>query len=110
MVTIRPTENKSVNLGGIVHIVDDDVSIQKALARLLSAAGYDARTYRSTGEFLIRRPESGDACLLLDVRMSGPSGLDLQESLRHKEPSLPIIFLTAHGDVPTCARAMKNGA
>jgi FixJ family two-component response regulator len=99
-----------IKLGGVVHVVDDDASIQKALSRLLRAAGYDVRVYNSSGEFLIRPHEEGDSCLLLDIRMSGPSGLDLQEALRQRGPCIPVIFLSGHGDIETCARAMKNGA
>jgi FixJ family two-component response regulator len=104
-------QSKAMQLGGVVHVIDDDPSIKKAVGRLLSAAGYDVRTYESSGDFLIRRAEAqSDECLLLDIHLSGPSGLELQESLLHMTPAIPVIFLTAHGDVASCARAMKNGA
>jgi FixJ family two-component response regulator len=95
----------------LVHIVDDDDSLRKALTRLLRAAGYDVCTYSSAGDFaLASREKNRRGCVLLDVRMPGPSGLDLQEALAREEEPLPVIFLTAHGDVPTSVRAMKAGA
>jgi FixJ family two-component response regulator len=95
----------------IVHVVDDDDSLRKAVTRLLRAAGYDVRAYASAGDFaLASRENNRRGCLLLDVRMPGPSGLDLQEALARKDEALPIIFLTAYGDIPTTVRAMKAGA
>ena len=93
-----------------VHIVDDDESLRTAVSRLLRAAGYQVRTYASAGEFALARAEDLHGCLLLDVRMPGPSGLDLQASLTRHAEALPIIFLTGHGDVPMSVRAMKAGA
>src|ERR1041385_745424 len=95
----------------IIHVVDDDDSLRKALTRLLRAAGYDVRAYASAGDFaLASREKNRRGCVLLDVRMPGPSGLDLQEALAREDEPLPIIFLTAHGDIPTSVRAMKAGA
>jgi FixJ family two-component response regulator len=95
----------------IVHVVDDDDSLRKAVTRLLRAAGYDVRDYASAGDFaLADRDNNRRGCVLLDVRMPGPSGLDLQEALAKEEEPLPIIFLTGYGDVPTSVRAMKAGA
>jgi FixJ family two-component response regulator len=95
----------------VVHLVDDDESFRKAASRLLSAAGYEVRSYRSAGDFALASHDvNRRGCLLLDVRMPGPSGLDLQESLAKEDGSLPIIFLTAHADVPSSVRAMKGGA
>jgi FixJ family two-component response regulator len=95
----------------IVHVVDDDDSLRKAVTRLLRAAGYEVRPYGSAGDFaLANRGNNRRGCVLLDVRMPGPSGLDLQEALAKEEEPLPIIFLTAHGDVPMSVRAMKAGA
>jgi len=94
----------------VVHVVDDDDSLRKALTRLLNAAGYDVRAYSSAGEFALASRENRRGCVLLDVRMPGPSGLDLQEALAKEEEPLPVIFLTAYGDVPTSVRAMKAGA
>jgi RNA polymerase sigma factor (sigma-70 family) len=95
----------------IIHVVDDDDSLRKAVTRLLCAAGYDVRAYASAGDFaLASREKNRRGCVLLDVRMPGPSGLDLQEALAREDEPLPIIFLTAHGDIPTSVRAMKAGA
>ena len=94
----------------VIHIVDDDVSLLAAMERLLLAAGYSVRTYASSGEFLLRPPSDAPGCLLLDVRMPGPSGLDLQSALKPLGIGLPVIFLTGHGDLPTGVRAMKAGA
>ncbi len=101
----------SVSEKPIIHVVDDDDSLRKAVTRLLRAAGYDVRAYASAGEFLLASRENNRrGCVLLDMRMPGPSGLDLQEALAREEEPLPVIFLTGYGDVPTSVRAMKAGA
>src|SRR5262245_899517 len=94
----------------IIHVVDDDDSLRTSLTRLLRAAGYEVRSYSSAGEFLLARPANTPGCVILDVRMPGPSGLDLQDAFRHHNDSLPIIFLTGHGDIPMSVRAIKSGA
>jgi FixJ family two-component response regulator len=78
--------------------------------RLLRAAGYEVRGYPSAGEFLLARTENTRGCIILDVRMPGPSGLDLQAAFSERDDALPIIFLTGHGDIPMSVRAMKAGA
>jgi FixJ family two-component response regulator len=94
----------------LIHVIDDDESLRTALLRLLAAAGFEARHYASTGDFLMQPPPDRPGCLLLDVRMPGPSGLDLQEALRRQGVTLPIIFLTGHATVAASVRAMKAGA
>ncbi|MGA8480862.1 MAG: response regulator transcription factor, partial [Chthoniobacterales bacterium] len=94
----------------IVHVVDDDESLRTALMRLLRASGYEVRTYASAGDFLLNKPESAPGCVVLDVRMPGPSGFELQEAIAKLDESLPIIFLTGHGDIPMSVRAIKAGA
>lgn len=94
----------------IVHVVDDDPSFRKALARLLRASGYQVALYESGGQFLDDPNAKEPGCLLLDVRMSGLSGLELQDRLRQLESILPIVFLTGYGDVPSSVQAMKAGA
>jgi FixJ family two-component response regulator len=94
----------------VIHVVDDDDSVRQALQRLLVAAGHRVRTYASAGDFLLDPPDDAPGCLLLDLRMPGPSGLDLQEALERRGVRLPVIFHTAHGDLPTGIRAMKAGA
>ena len=93
-----------------VFVVDDDPSLRTALRRLIASVGLTCETFGSAAEFL-RRIESGaTGCVLLDVRMPGPSGLDLQRMLKDAGTDLPIIFVTAHADVPLTVRAMKAGA
>ena len=92
-----------------VHVVDDDDSFRYSTARLLRTLGYHVETYASGGDFLAR-VRRGPGCILLDVRMPGPSGLELQDALAAKGDRLPIVFLTGHGDIPMSVRAMKAGA
>jgi FixJ family two-component response regulator len=94
----------------VIHIVDDDASVQAALARVLEASGFTVKRYKSAGDFLIESAEATSGCLLLDIRMQGPNGLQLQEHLNRRGFTLPIIFMTGFGDVPTTVRAMKGGA
>jgi FixJ family two-component response regulator len=100
-----------VNSGNpVVHVVDDDAAFRSAVTRLLEAAGYAVRGYGSAGEFLIARPGDAPGCLLLDVNLPGPSGLELQAALAEQGVALPIVFLTGYGDVRGSVRAMKAGA
>ena len=94
----------------IVHIVDDDEAIRKALLFLMKAEGLSARDYASAEEFLAEVTPAMRGCLLLDVRMPGISGLHLQQRLKQDHISLPIIMMTGHGDVPMAVSAMKAGA
>jgi FixJ family two-component response regulator len=94
----------------VIHIVDDDESFQVAVSRLLKAAGYEVRAYPTAWEFLMTPCEEGPGCILLDVHLPGPSGLDLQHALGLKNGSLPVIFVTGYGDIPMSVRAMKAGA
>jgi two-component system response regulator FixJ len=93
-----------------VFIVDDDASVRKSLTRLLDSLGFAAETFASAEEFLRRERYEGIGCLVLDVRMPGLSGVDLQEELNKADYTLPIIFITGHGDIPMSVRAMKKGA
>jgi FixJ family two-component response regulator len=95
---------------GTVFIVDDDPAICAALARLFKFAGLPAKSFASAREFLAQAPVPGPGCLVLDLRLPGLSGLDLQEELARAGIDLPIIFLTAHGSVPASVKAMKAGA
>ena len=94
----------------LVHVVDDDASVREALTRLLQVAGHDVRSYASSGEFMLEPLEDRPGCLVLDVCLPGPNGLDLHDALRRRERSLPVIFLTGHGDIPMSVRAIKTGA
>jgi FixJ family two-component response regulator len=93
-----------------VFVVDDDPGVRKSLSDLISSIGLKARMFASAREFLQeKRPES-PACLVLDVRLPGLGGLDLQRELAKTETPLPIIFITGHGDVPMTVQAMRGGA
>jgi FixJ family two-component response regulator len=96
--------------GGLVYVVDDDESICRALARLLRSAGLDVETFGSAKEFLQHPVADRVTCLVLDVRLTGLSGPELQRALREADRPVPIVFITGHGDVPTSVRAMKDGA
>lgn len=93
----------------VIHVVDDDTSLRTALERLLTEAGYSVKAYASAGDFLLAAPHA-PGCIVLDLNMPGPSGLDLQDGLARSGSALPIIFLTGHGDVTHGVRAMKAGA
>lgn len=94
----------------VVFIVDDDASVRKSLERLVRSVGLRGKTFASAPEFLQCAASDGPSCLVLDVRMPGVSGLALQETLSAAEHSIPIIFITGHGDIPMSVRAMKAGA
>jgi FixJ family two-component response regulator len=94
----------------IVFVVDDDDDVRRALARLIESVGLNVESFASAQEFLQRSAPSGPACIVLDVRMPGLSGLDLQQKLADSGMDVPIIFMTGHGTVPMTVRAMKAGA
>lgn len=93
-----------------VFVVDDDAAVRKSLARLLAAHGLHAEAFDSAAAFLKSGLADRAGCIVLDVRMAGLSGLDLQAELARAECALPIIFLTGHGDIPMSVKAMKGGA
>jgi FixJ family two-component response regulator len=94
----------------IVWVVDDDVSVREALGSLIRSAGLKVETFVSAQEFLARTRIDAPSCLVLDVRLPGLSGLDLQERMAELNLEIPIVFITGHGDVPISVRAMKAGA
>ncbi len=94
----------------VVYVVDDDPSVRKSTGRLIRSAGYKVETFKSADEFLDRRPSDGPSCLILDMRMPGLNGLDLQERLAEAGAAMPIIFVTGHASVSSTVRAMKAGA
>lgn len=94
----------------VVYVIDDDVSVRKGLSLLLRSAGYRVETFISAEEFLGKAVPGSIGCIVLDVKMRGMSGLDLQEHLGRNEQHLPIIFITGHGDIPMGVQAIKKGA
>lgn len=93
-----------------IAIVDDDGAVLKSLSALLKAHGYGTTTYRSAEDFDLQGTKAEAGCLLLDVRMPGMSGLDLQSMLKEQGVELPIVFMTAHGDIPMAVEAIRQGA
>jgi DNA-binding NtrC family response regulator len=94
----------------LVYVVDDDASAREGVARLVRSAGFVARTFESGEEFLANPRPNIPSCLILDVNLPGLNGLDLQERLSQSRPSVPIVFLTGHADIPMSVRAVKAGA
>jgi FixJ family two-component response regulator len=94
----------------LVLVVDDDPSVRKSLSRLLASADYAVEAFASAGEFLARSPHPGPCCLVLDVKMPGLTGIQLQEMLRATGRRMSIVFVSGHVDVPTSVKAMKAGA
>jgi FixJ family two-component response regulator len=93
-----------------VFVIDDDASVRDALEDLLSSVGLDVRLFASAQDFLSGERPDGPACMVLDIRMPGLSGLDFQRQMADFRIETPVIFITAHGDIAMCARAMKAGA
>jgi FixJ family two-component response regulator len=96
--------------GSLVFLVDDDPSVRRGLNRLLLSAGYSVEVFSSAADFLAREPHTGPSCLVLDIRMPGINGLDLQEALARQQRDEQIVFITGHADVPMSVKAMKAGA
>lgn len=94
----------------VVFVIDDDSSVRKGLARLLRSAGYKHEIFESASDFLARSPHRGASCVIVDVRMPGLNGMDLQETLIQRNREEQLIFITGHGDISMCAQAMKAGA
>jgi FixJ family two-component response regulator len=94
----------------MVFVVDDDASIRDALSNLLRSAGIRVETFASTAEFLSQPKTDSASCLVLDVRLQGNSGLDFQRQLVESNTTIPIIFITGHGDIEMSVKAMKAGA
>jgi FixJ family two-component response regulator len=94
----------------IVFIVDDDKDVRESLQDLLESVGLHSRSFGTAQEFLSSPRSDVPSCLILDVRLPGISGLDLQHELKRGKVSIPVIFLTAHADVPMSVKAMKSGA
>ena len=93
-----------------IYVVDDDESVRRALERLFRSVDLEVEVFSSGEEFLEHEPRDGLGCLVLDVQMPGPDGLELQTELVTRGTDLPIVFLTGHGDIPMTVEAMKGGA
>jgi FixJ family two-component response regulator len=96
--------------GRSVFVVDDDVSVREALRNLLRSVGLNVETFASAQDFLAKKRSDAPGCLVLDIRLQGVSGLDLQRRLIESKIKMPVIFISAHADVPMAVRAMKAGA
>jgi FixJ family two-component response regulator len=96
--------------GSVVFVVDDDPSVRRAIKRLVKSVGLQVELFGSAQEFLRSERPNAPSCLVLDIRLPGISGLDLQRELLDANIHIPIIFITAHGDIPMTVRAMKAGA
>lgn len=102
--------SESPNTGQTVFLVDNDEAVRDALGMLLRASGLRVQAFESAQAFLKHYQPDQSGCLILDIRMPGMSGLELQDELRNRKHEIPIIFLTGHGDIPMAVRALKKGA
>ena len=103
--------DKNGHLGGIVYVVDDDAAVRRGIERLLRVSGYVCRVFENAKAYLASPPEpTVEACMVLDIRMPDISGTELQELLRGTAHEVPIVFVTGHGDIPTCVKTLKAGA
>lgn len=100
----------TVPANSLVFAIDDDPSVRKALSRMLRVAGYQSEIFESASDFLQRKQHTGPTCVIVDVRMPGIGGMDLQASLIQHDREEQLVFITGHGDVSMCAQAMKAGA
>jgi FixJ family two-component response regulator len=94
----------------LVFVIDDDSSVRKGLTRLLRSARYKSEIFECASDFLKREQHAGPVCLIVDVRMPGLNGIDLQEALIQRQQEEQLVFVTGHGDISMCAQAMKAGA
>jgi len=94
----------------MVFVIDDDQSVRKSLARLLDAAHYKTEVFKDAADFLLRSAYAGPSCVVVDVKMPGLNGIAFQQALIEHGRDEQLVFITAHGDIPMCAKAMKAGA
>ena len=94
----------------LVFVIDDDESVRKGLKRLLQSASYESELFKSASEFLARPPHPGPACVIVDVKMPGVSGIDFQKALIQRRRDEQLVFITGYGSIPMCAQVMKAGA
>src|SRR5213596_2619937 len=94
----------------LVFLIDDDASVRRGVSRLLRSAGYSSEAFASAPDFLTRDQHPGPACVVVDVRMPGINGMDLQDLLLQRRREEQLVFITGHGNISMCAQAMKAGA
>ncbi|MEO8439674.1 MAG: response regulator [Spartobacteria bacterium] len=99
-----------ISAESLVFVIDDDASVRRGLSRLLRSANYQSEIFPSADDFLERTPHPGPACVVVDVRMPGLGGIELQETLIQRQREEQLVFITGHGDIAMCAHAMKAGA
>jgi FixJ family two-component response regulator len=99
-----------MNEPALVFVIDDDQSVRKSVARMLDAAHYAVELFESASTFLARAAHSGASCVIVDVQMPGLNGIELQKALIERGREEQLVFITGHGDIPTCAEVMKAGA
>lgn len=110
MNATRQTATRSVDRhDAVVHVVDGDASVREALRRVLELAGHHVRCHASASDFLMEWPIDPPACVVLDVHMPGPSGLDLQLALAHRNDAPPVVFMSGNGDIPMSVLAIQQG-
>jgi FixJ family two-component response regulator len=110
MISPSPKTDANREAAPTVVVIDDDAEFRDSVGRLLRSVGIQTRQFSSVAEYLASKPADGPTCLVLDVRMPGRSGLELQRDLAAANRQVPIIFMTAHGDIPMTVQAMKGGA
>ena len=94
----------------VVFVIDDDETVRRSIERLLDGKGYDVELFASAADFLDRAPHTGPACVIVDVKMPGIGGMDLQKTLLQRRREEQLVFITGHGDIPMSVEAMKHGA
>jgi len=107
---VRPHRRETADLTPVVLVIDDDAAVRDALRDLFESVGLRVRVFESAREFVRAERPNVPCCLVLDVRLPGQSGLDLQRELNERKTALPVVFLTGHGDIPISVCAMKAGA
>src|SRR5260370_27838449 len=110
VATEKSASSPALAAASSVFLVDDDASVRRALARLIKSAGHSVQTFASAREFLGTQAGEEAACLVLDVRMPGVTGIDLERELQTLNRDVPIVFITGHGDIRMSVKAMKAGA
>ena len=105
-----PSSSQPGQAAPSIYVIDDDRSVREALSSLFRSVGYKVQLFESTSEFMQAKRADANSCLVLDIRLPGVSGLDLQSHLNREQIQIPIIFMTGHGDIPMSVRAMKAGA